>query len=293
MMRKLVMVAALACAGLAHLVQRAADEHRHSTDIDTELLFLPSPATFQLATMGFHEPVADLLWVRAVLLFGERHGSDPDPRWGAWLAGMIEAIAALDPGWKTPYHYGGTMLRSIEAVDASDHIFELGAEAFPDDAYFPFSLGMNHYLLRGDAPTAVVWIEEAAGRPNAPNWYRVAAAGLLAKQDMRPVAIRFLEEQRETTTDPAILEMIEGRLTKLHHDHWVDTFEQVRARYRQRFGADIIEPADLEKLGLTLPPDPYGERWIMGADGVLRSSAREREEAQKARDAERSLLQRR
>ena len=293
MMRKLVMVAALACAGLAHVIQRSADEHRHSTDVDVELLFLPSPETFRLATMGYHEPVADLLWVRAVLLFGERHGKDPDPRWGEWLAGMIEAIAALDPGWRTPYHYGGTMLRSIEAADASDHIFELGANAFPDDAFFPFSLGMNHYLLRGDATTAVTWIEEAAGRPGAPTWYRVAAAGLLAKQDMRPVAIRFLEEQRETTTDPAILEMIDGRLAKLRHDALVDTFEQARASYRQRFGVDIDEPVELERLGRTLPPDPFGERWIMGADGVVRSSVRERAEAQKARDAERFLLQRR
>jgi hypothetical protein len=293
MMRKLVMVSAMVAAGLAHTVQRSADEIRHSADVDTELLFLPSPTTFRLATMGLHEPVSDLLWVRAVLLFGERHGSDPDPRWGAWLAGMIEAIAALDPGWKTPYHYGGTMLRSIEAIDASNNIFELATEAFPDDAFFPFARGMNQYLYREDAPGAVEWLDLAADRPNAPPWYRVAAAGLLAKQDMRPVAIRFLEEQRLTTTDPTILEMIDGRLIRLRHDAWVDTFDDAMALYRERTGTDIGRAEDLERLGQLLPPDPFGEHWVLGADGKVRSSYREREEAQRARDAERALITRR
>jgi hypothetical protein len=63
--------------------------------------------------------------------------------------------------------------------------------------------------------------------------------------------------------------------------------------YRERFGSDITAPADLEKLGRSLPPDPYAEGWVMGADGVVRSNTRELELAYEARSAERSLLQRR
>jgi len=292
-MRKLAVVAALVAAGLAHLSQRAVDERRHGVDGSSELLFLPSPASFDLVTMGYDEPVADLLWIRAVLLFGEHQGTDPSPAWGEWLQGMLEAIAVLDPSWRTPYQYGGTMLRSMGNIEGSDAIFELGMEALPDDAYFPFAIGMNHYLHREDARAAVEWIEIAASKPNAPNWYRVAAAGLLAKQDMIPVAIRFLEEQRETTTDPAILEMIDGRITRLHHKRWVQTFESSRGRYQQKFGTDIQVPEDIARLGTPLPPDPLGGAWVLAADGVVRSSVRELELAEKARRSERGLLKRR
>ena len=292
-MRKLAVVVALAAAGLAHLAQRAVDEHRHSAEASSELLYLPSPASFDLATLGYDEPVADLLWIRAVLVFGERQGTDPSPVWGEWLEGMFEAIAVLDPTWRTPYHYGGTMLRSLGNIDGSDAIFELGMDALPDDAYFPFAIGMNHYLHRDDARAAVEWISIAAEKPNAPNWYRVAAAGLLAKHDMIPVAIRFLEEQRETTDDPAILEMIDGRITRLHHKGWVQTFEKVREKYRQKFGADIEVPEDITRLGTPLPPDPLGGVWVLAADDVVRSSVRELELAQQARKAERNLLMRR
>ncbi len=293
MIRKLLPVIALGAAGLTHLVHRAADDTRRETTLENELLFLPSPTTFEVATMGYHEPVADLLWVRAVLLFAEFHESDPDSDWGAWLAGMLEAIAALDPTWRTPYHYGGTMLRSVGAIDASDRLFTLGMEALPDDAYFPFALGMNQYLHRDDIEAAVHWINVAAERPSAPAWYRVAAAGLLAKQDMIPVAIRFLEDQRESTTDPALLEMIDERLRGLRHDRWVQVLEQARGAYRERFGADIESPADLERLGETLPPDPLGGQWIVGAQGSIISDVREAWSAEVARQHERALLKRR
>jgi tetratricopeptide (TPR) repeat protein len=291
-MRKLVIVVALLAALGVHLVQRGADEERWATSVENELLFLPSPQTFRLATMGYHEPASDLLWMRAVLLFGEHHGMDGDPGWGMWLAGMIEAIAALDPQWRTPYYYGGTMLRSIEAIDASDRIFELAIEAMPDDAFFYFALGMNHYLHRGDPQTAVQWITLAATKPNARPWYRVAAAGMLADRDMLPMAIRFLEEQRETTDDPAILEMIDGRLEGLRHDALVMALEEARRGYRLRFGADIERVEDLERLGRALPADPHGEQWIIGADDAIRSSHRERDEARRGRESERRKLRR-
>ncbi len=293
MIRKLLVVIALGAGALTHQAHRSADTLRRETDVETELLFLPSPTTFEVATLGYHEPVADLLWIRAVLLFGEYHGADPDPAWGDWLAGMLEAISALDPTWRTPYNYGGTMLRSVGALDASDKLFTLGLEALPDDAYFPFALGMNHYLHRGDTETAVHWINVAADKPSAPQWYKVAAAGLLAKQDMIPVAIRFLEDQRASTTDPTLLAMIDERLVKLRHDRLVQLLEEARSAYRARFGRDIETPADLERLGRTLPDDPLGGRWIIGAQGTVVSDVRDAREAERARRLERALLKRR
>ncbi len=291
-MRKFVFALVVLGGMVAHVAQRAADERRHASDASNELLYLPSPATYRLVTMGYHEPVADLLWVRAVLLFGERYGNDPDPAWGDWLVGMVRAISVLDPSWRTPYFYGGTMLRGIGAIDGSDEVFEAAIAALPDDSFFPFALGMNHYLHRGDVETAIHWIAIAAEKPDAPVWYRVASAGLLAKEDMAPVAIDFLEEQRDATDDPAILALIDGRLARLRHDVLEKAFVRIRGEFRQRYGRDVTDPAELEVMRGPLPPDPYERGWILAADGVIRSAQREEELSAKAREAERELLMR-
>jgi hypothetical protein len=284
---------ALGAAGIAHGLQRGADQVRFQTDASTELLFLPSPTAFKVATLGYHEPTADLLWMRAVLLFGERFGHDPDPRWGEWLGGMIEAIAALDPTWRTPYFYGGTMLRGVGAIDASDRVFMAGIENLPDDAYFPFALGMNYYLQRDDIASAIHWIDIAAKKPGAPAWYRVASAGILADRDMLPAAIRFLEEQRETTADPSIHRMIDDRLQVLYHNLAAQHLEDARTAWRARTGRDITRVEELLGPGGHLPPDPFGAGWILGADGGIRSAAREAWLASQAQGRERALLERR
>ena len=158
-----------------------------------------------------------------------------------------------------------------------------------DDA---FALGMNHYLHRGDVETAIHWIAIAAEKPDAPVWYRVASAGLLAKEDMAPVAIDFLEEQRDATDDPAILALIDGRLARLRHDVLEKAFVRIRGEFRQRYGRDVTDPAELEVMRGPLPPDPYERGWILAADGVIRSAQREEELSAKAREAERELLMR-
>jgi hypothetical protein len=291
-MRATALTLAALAALAVHALHRKADELRFDSTASTELLFLPSPTTFRVATMGYHEPTADLLWMRAVLVFGERYGRDPDPRWGEWLGGMILAIDALDPGWRTPYFYGGTMLRGIGAIDASDAVFLAAMEHLPDDPYFPFALGMNHYLQRGDLERAIHWIDVAAQKPGAPAWYRITSAGILADHDMRPKAIRFLEEQRAATEDPDIREMIDRRLLVLRHDSLAESLDTALARYRVQTSREVRGVQDLAVVGVTVPPDPYGEGWILGADGRFRSAAREREEARRAREAERALLAR-
>jgi hypothetical protein len=293
MRRWFVLGLALLAAAAAHGLQRLADQERFQTDASTALLFLPSPTAFKVATMGYQEPTADLLWMRAVLLFGERYGRDPDPLWGEWLGGMIEAIAALDPTWRTPYFYGGTMLRGVGAVDASDRVFLAGIEHLPEDAYFPFALGMNYYLQRDDVASAIHWIDIAAQKPKAPAWYRVASAGIMADRDMLPTAIRFLEEQRESTADPSIHRMIDDRLRVLHHDLYAQRLEDARTVWREQHGRDITRVEELLGPGGSLPPDPFGVGWILGPDGKIRSAAREAWMARKAQGRERALLERR
>jgi len=265
----------LGAAWVAHNAHVDADQVRRSVDVEHELQVLPDGQLLRVAVSGYQEVTADLLWMRAVLLFGERWGSDPNERWSDWFVGMIDAIRILDPEWRTPYFYGGAMMRLLGRIEASDQLFLYAMEQMPDDPFFPFAYGMNQYLERGDVEEAAKWVRLAAEKPGAPKWYRAATAGLLAGQGMREQAIRFLQSELGSTRDPKLRASMEKKLRDLLHDQVVEQVGRVRKSLEAERGAPFQSLEDFAANAPDLPADPLGGEWIYAADGVIRSSVRE------------------
>ena len=173
MSKRLLILAALPFLGGmgAHHFQQATDPGRWSQADEMRAVFVPSPVATKVASMGFNMVVADLLWIRAVLLFVDFLDSDSDD--GAhWTRTVLKTVGTLDPAWRTPFFYGGGMLRLLDNIEGSDEIFSDGMKAFPQDAYFPFSLAMNAYLHHEDLEMAVKYLQQAATMPGAPLAYR-------------------------------------------------------------------------------------------------------------------------
>jgi hypothetical protein len=282
----LLVACGLAGAIAAIIAHRQVDRTRHEVDIALDLAYVPDGNTLRVAGMGFDEPMADALWIRAVLLFGERWNNDPTASWSPWFVAMLRAVNTLDPRWENPYTYGGMMLRVMGQVDASDEVFERAIRELPDNPFFPFALGMNQYLLRNDAQAAAHWIGVAAELPGAPAWYAAAAAGFLARRNQRPSAIRFLEEELSQTQSPSIRQVLADKLANLVHDEMSEQIARAREVYVARFGHDIQSVEDLRKTGLNLPDDPLGGTWILAPDGQVRSDKREAVESERARQQE-------
>jgi tetratricopeptide (TPR) repeat protein len=282
----LAFVAGLGLCGVAaHRSQRVADEVRLDRQRNQANLFLPNGESLRVAALGQHTAVADLLWMRAVLRFAEIYDSE-EHAGQQWLVANLDAVRVLDPGWRTVYFYGGAFLRVLDDIDGSDRLFLLGREALPDDAFFPFSLGMNAYLHRGDLEAAAGWLAEAAQRPNAPGWYAAAAASFAEQRGQRQAAVRYLDEEIARTPNPHVRARLEERRNHYVHEELVERIVQHRAGFRDRFGRDIVR---VEELG-ALPPDPLGGSWILAPDGVVRSNVEEERVARKARTDERALL---
>ena len=283
-MSRLLPGAVLIIAGLvAHRAHRLIDALRFSDDAP-ERVFLPSAEALKVASMGYHTITADLLWVRSVLTFSELYegSSDDDVR---WLDAMLTSIATLDPSWRTVYFHGGGMLRVCNAIEQSDALFLRGMENLPEEPYFPFSIGMNAYLYRGDRARAAEYLTIAAKLPGAPPWYASAAAGFLDEDGGRQAAIRYLKEQLEGASEPALVLALTRKLNLLLHDELVERIADHRASLRSR-GEDITGPGQLEAL----PIDPMGGEWILSPDGVVRSSVLDEQMANKARANERWML---
>ena len=146
--------ACLAGGATVALSQPRADVTRMQRAAENPLVFAPNGPMLQAASLDQAEPLADLLWIRAVLVFGERWKTDLDPVWIQWLRGTMLAVTDLDPHWRSPYFYGGSLLRVLGDVDGSDEVFKRGADNVPDDGYFAFSYAMNQYLYHDDTTTA-------------------------------------------------------------------------------------------------------------------------------------------
>lgn len=283
------LLAALAGALLLGVAQPALDHTRRARHLDTALLFLPRGETLAVASSGFDEPLAGLLWVRMVLTFGERYDKDDSEDWKQWLAGGVLAVNTLDPGWRTPYAYGGGMLRAIGAIDGSSAVFERCTEALPADGWCPFARGMNAYLHEKDRAMAARWIRIAAERPGAAAWWAAAAASMTSEGNARQAALAYVEEQlaeAETEGERQFLALQRGRIL---HDQLVDTWAAACQRRYLQTGQRLPSPGALVEIGFALPENPRGDAWVVGNDGVVRSEGAEAERRQDVIREERAL----
>ncbi|MCK6505910.1 hypothetical protein L6R53_21410 [Myxococcota bacterium] len=280
-----LVVLAFTFGGLAHLAQRDLDPLRRSDLATSRTRVMPDPAAVRAAAMGQPTALADLLWVRVTLNFADL--VDTRDRDGLpWLSAMLDSVLALDPAWRTPFFYGGSMMRVLDDVDASDRVFQQACQAFPLDPYFPFSLGMNAFLYRKDPATAAAQLTRAAELPGAPAWYRAAAAGFLDEHGQRQAALEYLRLQLEDEEEPAVRAALEDKYKRVLHDELAATLDERKAAWEAQAGQALD---DLDALQ-PLPEDPLGEGWVLAPDGKVRSAVAERREAEKARDEERAML---
>lgn len=276
-------------AGATTAAQPHVDATRTTRSVDEALLFVPEPAQLAHGAFGYEEPLASLFWVRTVLVYGDRYDTATGSPWITWLRKMLAATSALDPTWRTPYYYGGTLLRAIGDIDGSDEVFASGHANLPDDAFFPFSLGMNAYLHHEDPRSAARYLAVAAATPGAPSWYAAAAAAMKRESGERLAGIRYLEEVLASTTDPKTRADTEVQLGRLRHDEVVDAWDDA-CRERMAAGRPLASPKELVAMGFSVPPNPRGDAWIVGADGVVRSAGAEEERVQKRRREEWRLV---
>lgn len=273
--------------GAAHQMQLATDEVRFGVLEAEERTFLPDAEAMKVGVMGYDLLASDLLWVRAVLTFADLHAAEAgaDAR---WLAAMLSTVARLDPQWRTVYFYGGSMLRVVGDTEASDHVYALGAEAFPDDPHFLFSLGMNAYLYQKppDLARASSYLQRAAALPKAPRWYLTAAAGFLDDHGQRRAALQYLDSQLEVTTDPETRESLTRKRGALLHDELAALLNEKLDELASQPGR---APPTLAELG-PLPEDPLGGRWIQTPQLGVVSEVRYAETRRRASEAERNML---
>ena len=112
-------------------------------------------------SFGFRNVLADIVWLEAVQVAGNRkmtHG-DYDR-----LFDLLNVEANFDPKFEIPYLLGGLVLgESTPHAEKALRVLGRGRNQYPADWRFPFYMGVTHYFSLGDGSAGGGGVAGAAG----------------------------------------------------------------------------------------------------------------------------------
>lgn len=219
-------LAALCFVGAHVLGERARSDRAQTAPPDTSLI--PSSDTLEWLSLGYRTFVADLVWLRA-LQYTKLGREQP------LLPHFMNVILDLDPDFKAAYRYAGTTLifaggeKGItrENVAASNAFLERGMARYPDEAFYPYTLGLNwafympsssHEESAEQLRIAVHYLQIAIQKPDAPRDTALLIAGLMKHHEDPSSIVDFLEQAYVSEPDPDVRRQIELRLDALAGD---------------------------------------------------------------------------
>ncbi|TAL10559.1 MAG: hypothetical protein EPO02_07175 [Nitrospirae bacterium] len=257
----LVATGLLLVVGL-HLLQVSTDEQRAATPKLQRFMYLPQGEYLRVAVLGYEQVAADLLWIQAIQAMGERKVTEEA---GHWIYRALDVITTLDPQFVRVYEAGGVALVTLVVlVEESNRILEKGAQHNPDYWALPFLLGFNYYFELRDDAKAADYIARASRLAGAPTYLAGFATRLYASAREPQVAIDFLAQMYEQTTDENVKRVLEARVREALAERDLQLLEEAIGRYRERYRRAPARLEDLVGPGLLreLPREPFGGRYV-------------------------------
>ena len=226
-----------------------------------------------MASLGYRELAADLLWLQAIQVMGERKLSGDD---GHWLYHAIDRITTLDPKFVRAYEAGSHALCILVVLpEESNRLLEKGMQHNPQEWKLPFLLGINYYFEMANDEKAAESMAKAARLPGAPESLVRLAAKLFVSAKSPQQAVDLLAKVYEETSDENIRKMVEVRLKESIVERDLQILEQAISRYQVNHSRrperleNLVEPGLLREL----PREPFGGRYLYEpTTGAVRSS---------------------
>lgn len=187
-----------------------------------EYSVLPNKNALIWMSMGQQEFLADLIWVRALQyndIKNEAHIAE----------NFADAMIALDPKFKAVYRWAAVAAIfsdnvTIDSVKKANEYLALGAEQFPLDPYYDYSIALNNISFypkttpEHDAEVrseAIAHLQIAMQKPGADANIPMLISGLLNREDDLSAKIQFLQQAVLTENDPEMKQSLQLRLIAL------------------------------------------------------------------------------
>jgi len=219
-----LMIAGVALGG-ARVARQAAGTEAPQVLADEP--YAPAAATASLVTLGYRELFADLLFLRMKGYFGG------DQNTANGIAGLVEAIVALDAQYHEAYEWGARAITMAgRGVDNAAFlralaVLETGSRQFPEDWKLPYLAGQIYTqdLQTKDPAQRRAWdergtllTESAVRKPNAPALAATWAATMRTRLGQHQRAVDGLREMLLVTDDAQARVRLLAKLAELEQD---------------------------------------------------------------------------
>ncbi len=220
--------------------RRDAQSHFRATQKYEDVYYLPPPTYLVPASLGYREALANLIWSKALIYFGDELHRNRSVK---NLYRYTDAMLALDPYFKRVYRWVGSAaiyrtghVSNADAQKAIEYLEE-GVRLFPDDGELAWDLGATYAFelvpLLDDLDAREnarqkghEFLRLAALRGAGPAWLVLATASNLGKLGKTGQAVRHLSEVHATTYDPALKAQIEQRIASLRSAAYGEAFRR-------------------------------------------------------------------
>jgi hypothetical protein len=110
--------------------------HYLETQTYEDIYYLPPPEWLQVMSLGHRRALADLIWLRALIYFGDEFESGGAVK---HVFNYGDSMLALDPDFRRVYRWVGVAAvytptgSPLEFIERSIDVLRRGAERFPND----------------------------------------------------------------------------------------------------------------------------------------------------------------
>jgi tetratricopeptide (TPR) repeat protein len=278
----------LLTATFADKLRAHAQQHFLHSQTYEDIYYLPPSDYLVVGSLGHREALADLLWMKTLVYYGEEliHRGGVEN-----LYRYADAMLALDPDFKRVYRWVASSsvyrLRAITVDDVKTAIryLEVAAQRFPDDGEIAWDLGANYTyelapMLTDETQRAAAkrkgldYLEAASLRHAGPAWLALEAASQLNALGQREQAIRHLEDAYAVASDANIKTKIEAQLARLRTEAYAEALRRTAQELEAARQRDF--PYVDATLYLLIGPRPPfgGDRWLaQGFDPAPRNAS--------------------
>ena len=262
----------LAIAGAVRVVRlEAVAQHRLAQRYE-DVYYLPRAEALPLVSLGYHSALADLLWCKSLVYFGEDIAHRGEVK---HVFRYTDAILALDPDFKPAYRwiataaiYRPTAVSMEAGLAAADYLGRAVAR-WPNDGELHWEYGsllrfelapleVDPLRKRALLERAAPHLEAAARLGAGPPWLALNSVDLLNKLGRTEQAIRHLEELQGTVQDEAVKKEIEERLAELRSHAYLEAIRTANATFEREWHASY--PYLSAGLFLLIGPKPQARQ---------------------------------
>lgn len=190
-------------------------QYRNTFDFKANVTPLPPPMHVEHLSFGFHETVADTLWIRSIQGFEVCDVSKDICVEDSWLFKMLDAVTNLSPQFRIPYAAGGLALGiMLSDISGATKIFEKGVKALPKDWTISYRAAYHFlYEVKDKKRAAELLIQ--AGQNGAPAWVFTLAGRLYSDSGELLLAENVLAEMKATNQDESLIQRLEVKIASM------------------------------------------------------------------------------